>query len=362
MVRSAFMIFILCICINISFAQKRYNINVAGYFAGRTTALDSFPIGKLTHLIYCFCHLKGNNVSVANAYDSLQIQKMVSLKEKYPKLKIILSLGGWGGCRECSHVFSTKQGRKDFANSAKETLQYFKADGIDLDWEYPAIPGFPGHQYLAEDKHHFTLLVRELRKSFRKKYEISFAAGGFDQYIDSAIEWKRVARKVDRVNIMSYDLVNGFSTISGHHTPLFSTLRQKQSIDNAVNRLITAGVPSKKIIIGAAFYARFFFVKDTANNGLYDSANFYHGVSYSNLSDSISAVNGFVQLWDSVAKAPYAFNYQRKILATYDDSSSISLKVKYAMKRKLGGIMFWQLMEDKFTGGLLDVIDHVRKD
>ena len=63
-----------------------------------------------------------------------------------------------------------------------------------------------------------------------------------------------------------------------------------------------------------------------------------------------------------MAKAPYAFNYQRKILATYDDSSSISLKVKYAMKRKLGGIMFWQLMEDKFTGGLLDVIDHVRKD
>ena len=137
------------------------------------------------------------------------------------------------------------------------------------------------------------VFYKNSRKSFRKKYEISFAAGGFDQYIDSAIEWKRVARKVDRVNIMSYDLVNGFSTISGHHTPLFSTLRQKQSIDNAVNRLITAGVPSKKIIIGAAFYARFFFVKDTANNGLYDSANFYHGVSYSNLSDSISAVNGF---------------------------------------------------------------------
>jgi chitinase len=46
---------------------------------------------------------------------------------------------------------------------------------------------------------------------------------------------------------------------------------------------------------------------------------------------------------------------------TYDDSVSIALKTKYAMKRKLGGIMFWQLMDDKFSGGLLDIIDETRK-
>jgi chitinase len=155
---------------------------------------------------------------------------------------------------------------------------------------------------------------------------------------------------------MSYDLVHGFSKISGHHTPLYSTPQQKQSTDNAVNRLIEAGVPAKKIIIGAAFYARLFQVTDTGNKGLYDPASFYRGISYSRLCDSISTANGFVQYWDPVANAPFAFNSQRKIMATYDDSASIARKTKYVVQKKLGGIMFWQLMDDKFSDGLLDVI------
>src|SRR5579885_3385613 len=98
-------------------------------------------------------------------------------------------MGGWGGCRDCSPVFSTDTGRMEFANSAKELLNYFNADGIDLDWEYPVIKGFPGHAYSTDDKKNFTQLIRTLRKKLGKKYEISFAAGGFDQYIDSSVEW-----------------------------------------------------------------------------------------------------------------------------------------------------------------------------
>lgn len=362
MKRSLILFFLICIISLSSFSQKKNEINVIGYFAGRTTALDSFPVQKLTHLIFSFCHLNGSKLWVSNAADSVRIRKMVSLKEKYPYLKIILSMGGWGGCKDCSPVFSTDTGRIKFARSAKSLLEYFNADGIDLDWEYPAIAGFPGHPYSPADKKDFTLLIRTLRKTLGKKYEISFAAGGFDHYIDASIEWKKVMRKVNMVNVMSYDLVHGFSDVSGHHTPLYSTPEQKQSTDNAVNRLIAAGVPPKKIIIGAAFYARMFLVKDTTHNGLYDPASFYRGISYSRLYDSIAAGKGFVQYWDAVADAPYAFNAGRNILVTYDDSMSIRLKTEYAMKRKLGGIMFWQLTDDKFSDGLLDVIYKTKMD
>jgi GH18 family chitinase len=58
-------------------------------------------------------------------------------------LKVILSLGGWGGCKTCSEVFSTEEGRKEFAQSAKDLCEKYKTDGIDLDWEYPAIEGYP---------------------------------------------------------------------------------------------------------------------------------------------------------------------------------------------------------------------------
>ena len=68
-----------------------------------------------------------------------------------------------------------------------------------------------------------------------------------------------------------------------------------------------------------------------------------------------------MQYWDSTANAPYAFNIQRRLLATYDDSISVQLKAKYAQKKKLNGIMFWQLADDKFSGGLLNAIDRIKQ-
>ncbi|HPG12698.1 MAG TPA: glycosyl hydrolase family 18 protein, partial [Chitinophagaceae bacterium] len=251
--------------------------------------------------------------------------------------------------------------RNEFAISVKQLAAYFFSDGIDLDWEYPAIAGYPGHTYTPDDKKNFTLLIKKLRQTLGKKQEISFAAGGFDQFIDSSIEWKEVMKIADKVYIMSYDLVHGYSTVSGHHTPLYSTAQQKQSADNAVNKLIEAGVPPRKIVIGAAFYARMFKVEDTINNGLYRPGKFYRGISYSRLTDSINNNMGFVSYRDPIAMAPYAFNAERKILATYDDAQSIKDKTEYAIQNKLGGIMFWQLADDRYHNGLLDVIHNTRK-
>ncbi len=341
-------------------SQKK-ELSVIGYYAGSAERLDSFPINKLTHIIFSFGHLQGNKLSIGNARDSACIKKMVLFKKKYPGLKVILSLGGWGGCRYCSPVFSTAVGRNEFAISTKALLDYFKADGIDLDWEYPAIAGYPAHEYTNADKVNFTLLLRSLRQVLGKKKEISFAAGGFDLFIDSSIEWKKIVPLVDKINVMTYDLVHGNSTISGHHTPLYSTPEQKQSTDNAIKRLVEAGVPANKLVIGAAFYCRFFQTTGDITKGIYQPTHFLHGFRYATLYDSISPGKGFIQYWDPVAQAPYAFNNVRKILATYDDSISIRLKTKYAMDKKLDGIMFWQLAEDRTSDGLLDVIDRTKK-
>lgn len=349
-------LFVLLLLAQKAFAQVNSNMCITAYYAGPAQRLDSFPTEKLTHLIFSFGHLNGNRLHIGNAADTACIQKMVALKQKNPALKVILSLGGWGGCYTCSPVFATKQARKEFAASVKELTDYFNTDGIDLDWEYPAIAGHPGHPYAAADKKHFTMLVHSLRKALGTSKEISFAAGGFNQFIDSSVEWKKVMRLADKVYVMSYDLVHGASTQSGHHTPLYGTAAQEASANNAVNRILVKGVQANKIVIGAAFYARMFAVTDTTNKGLYRPGNFYRGISYANLYDSITTAKGFTQYWDAVAQAPYAFNPERKILVTYDDSLSVTLKTKYAIAKKLGGIMFWQLADDKYTNGLLDAI------
>jgi chitinase len=161
---------------------------------------------------------------------------------------------------------------------------------------------------------------------------------------------------------MSYDLVSGFSPVSGHHTPLYSTPDQKESADNAVQMMLAEGVPARKIVIGAAFYGRLFEVTDTINNGLFLPGKFAHGFPFSRIGDTLGIASGFVQYWDSIAHAPYAFNTQRKLLATYDDSLSVQLKTKYAIKNNLNGIMFWQLADDKFSGGLLNEIHKTKNE
>ncbi|MGN6533001.1 MAG: glycoside hydrolase family 18 protein, partial [Ginsengibacter sp.] len=176
-------------------AQSK-KIRVVGYYAGRSTMVDSFPVEKLTHILFSFAHLKGSELHIGNARDSAAIQELVKLKSRNAQLKVLISLGGWSGCATCSDVFSSKKSRKNFAKSALQLCEYFDIDGIDLDWEYPAIAGFPGHKYQPADKENFTKLIKQLRKTLGNKREISFAAGGFKQYIDSSIEWKKVMKKI----------------------------------------------------------------------------------------------------------------------------------------------------------------------
>ncbi len=345
----------LCLAINIS-AQPSSYFRVIGYFAGPTNLVDSFETDKLTHIIFCFGHLKGNRLHIGSAQDSATIKKMVLRKETNPKLKVLLSLGGWSGCKTCSDVFNSSSGRKEFAQSVKELTTYFKSDGIDLDWEYPGIKGFPGHTFREEDRTNFTALVKELRKVNGNEFEISFAAGGFTDYIEKSIAWKEVTKYVDFINVMTYDLVHGYSVTSGHHTPLYSTDQQTESTDHAVHLLLAAGVPAEQIVIGAAIYGRFFKIEEGSPVDLYKPCKFSHGFSYKHATDSLSTANGFVQYWDEKAEAPYAINKERRLLASYDNKQSIALKTKYAIDYNLGGIMFWQLIDDKFRNGLLETI------
>jgi hypothetical protein len=41
---------------------QQHPLAVIGYYAGRSTAIDSFPTRELTHIIFSFCHLKGNEL------------------------------------------------------------------------------------------------------------------------------------------------------------------------------------------------------------------------------------------------------------------------------------------------------------
>ena len=334
---------------------------VIAYYMGDGNDITHYKTDKLTHIIFSFLHLKGNQLAVDNAGDSLAITKLVALKKTNPSIKIIVSLGGWGGCKTCSEVFNTERGRLEFAESTLKLFRDYKVDGLDLDWEYPAVESLPGHHYLPEDRSNFTYLVKTLREIVGTGYEISFAAGGFKDYLTQSVEWSKVMPLVNYVNMMTYDLVNGNSKQTGHLTSLFSTPEQRESTDHAVMFLDSIGVPMQKVVIGIAFYARTFSGVDALNNGLYQKCKFSGYVNYKDFEKTFSAEAGYKQYWDNKAKAPYAYNPATKTFATFDNLRSVMEKTKYAKARNLGGVMFWELSGDKESGGLLDMIYEANK-
>ncbi|RYF94920.1 MAG: glycoside hydrolase, partial [Chitinophagaceae bacterium] len=238
----------------------------------------------------------------------------------------------------------------------KELGNYFKTDGIDLDWEYPSIKGYPGHAYSKDDKDNFTALVKTLRDTLGANQEISFAAGGLDNFLQESVDWIKLSPLVDRINLMSYDLVSGFDTITGHHTPLYSTPIQTASADHAINFLEGIGVPLNKIVIGAAFYARTWSNVPDIDHGLYQPGKFKSFISYRQFDRKQLEEKGFQFFYDETAKASYAYNSTLREFATFDDARSLQLKTAYAIKKGLNGIMFWEMTLDIPQQGLLDVI------
>lgn len=345
----------LFLLLSIRAGAQHTDYKVVAYYSGDSATLLQYDFSKITHLIYGFAHLDGmGRLGISRAKDTAVLKAFLIVKKRNPHLRTLIALGGWGGCKPCSGTFSNAGSTELFAASVNAFLHTFRLDGIDLDWEYPALPGVPGHPFTPADRPNFTRLILSLRKQLGAKKLVTFAAGGFRKYLDQSVEWSRIEKAVDFVNLMTYDLVHGYSERTGHQSSLYSALPGAESVDSCVHFFRKVHFPLQKIVIGVPFYVRAFQVGSTANNGLFQPARFLYMRGYRRYADSLSAANGFTRYWDNRAKAPYWFHPARRIFITGDDPQSLRYKVAYIRQNKLGGVMFWELFYDTFKNGLLD--------
>src|SRR5262245_10544074 len=106
--------------------------------------------------------------------------QLLKLKQKYPHLKVLLSIGGWTWSTFYSNA-ALPENRAAFVASCldifiKGNLPILDGgsggpasaagvfDGFDLDWEWPSSEGEPGNVIRPEDKVNFTALLAEFRK------------------------------------------------------------------------------------------------------------------------------------------------------------------------------------------------------
>ena len=84
------------------------------------------------------------------------------MKDRFPHLKVLVSVGGWGA-DGFSDAALTDATRSLFARSVAKFMRNNRLDGIDIDWEYPCSSG-GGIKSRPEDRENFSLLLEALRR------------------------------------------------------------------------------------------------------------------------------------------------------------------------------------------------------
>ena len=359
---------------------------MAYYVAEKDYRPETLPLEKLTHIIFSFTEVLDGEMKFKHEGSSEKLHQLVAQKETHPHLKVMIACGGWGGCEGFSAMAETKESRKKFVDSTIEFVEEYQLDGVDIDWEYPGLPG-AGNPHGPQDTPNFTFLMKELREAMDatgKELILTFASAGWERYYDH-IETLEVMKYVDFMNIMTYDFVGGSTPVTAHHTNLgwikwedlegtamMDMIKKYQermkdkaikwnprSAEYIIDYCLKLGVKPEQIVIGAAFYGRAWKGVPPENKGLYQPNKGVHTgwSAYRNIRENYENKNGFVRYWDSVAKAPYLYSETDSIFISYDDTASVKLKVRYAIENNLGGIMFWQLGNDtREENSLLDAI------
>jgi len=357
--------FILCAIFNSLFfchtaiAQHKQKYVVIGYASGHPIDTAMINPMRLTHLNYAFVSCQHNRAVLSNpANDTLNFKYLVSLKKRNPDLKILISIGGWGGCRYFSDAALTDTSRDAFAASAVDIVSRYHLDGVDIDWEYPDDIG-ANNIFRPVDKYNYTLLFKAIRKRLdsvttinHHPYQLTAAVGGFKRFLLQT-DMGEAQKYLDYVSLMTYDYSQDSLHMAIHHTNLYPskkyTLPAQNSVYQSVIDFEAAGVPASKLVIGIAFYGRGEGVVAGSQNGIGEKMSDIrvHGGGYTYLKDSLVNKKGYTYYQDNDAKAPYLFNSEKLEFITFDDEWSVENKCKFVKKYHLAGAMFWDYNSDR---------------
>lgn len=241
------------------------------------------------------------------------------MKQKHPKVKTLISVGGWTWSGRFSDVALTDASRKKFAASCAAFAETYGFDGVDIDWEYPVGGGLPANTYRPEDKQNYTLLLGALREALGPTKLLSIAAPVGPSIIEH-LEPAAIAKHVDWINVMSYDFNGPWGDKTGYNAPLYASDNDTSpagfNIDAAISAYLAAGVPSAKLTLGAPFYGRGFAGVGAANQGLFQT---FTGPSTGTWEAGVLDWHDIAQnylptwtrIWDDKARVPRLSNASR---------------------------------------------------
>src|SRR5687768_12396509 len=373
-----------------SAAPGAQTIRVVGYLASwgvrsKGTRIAQLPAKDLTHIFYAFgkigndgrvilgdrCADIGVCASGSPVDSGGNFAELARLKQRYPHLKLLVSIGGWTGSGKFSDAALTDSSRRLFTESAIDVFIRQRAglfDGLDIDWEFPVAGGMKGNVERPVDKENFTLLLAELRRQLdaqgaidRRHYELAIAASARPSEIAN-LEIGRIVPLLDFINVMTYDYHSG-SRRTGFNSPLYAAKGEPMpglNVDVTMRAFLDAGVPGSKLLVGIPFYGRAYGGVPNVNRGLFqpvagrpenwrDRDGDWNVLSRTRLRDP-----KYVRHWESSARVPWLYESTSGTWVSYDDPQSVREKVRYVRERGLGGVVIWELGGD--DGSLMRAI------
>lgn len=382
---------------------------------GRKFSVDMIPAYNLTHIIYGFvpiCGGDGINDSlkeIEGSFAALQrscsgredfkvslhdpfaaVQKsqngqtysdpykgnfgqLMALKQAYPDLKILPSIGGWT-LSDPFFFFGDAAKRKTFVDSVEEFIRTWKFfDGVDIDWEYPGGQGAnPALGNAATDGETYRLLMRDLRamldeveQDTGREYELTSAIGAGSDKIED-VDYLDVQQYMDYFFVMTYDFYGAFSLDTlGHQTALYAPAWRPDTdytTHNGVQGMLAKGVDPGKLVVGAAMYGRGWtgvngwtgsdHMTGTATGAV--AGTWEAGVvDYRDIVARL-ATGEWEEYYDETAEAPYMFKPGTGDLITYDNRRSVLAKGAYVQSKGLAGLFSWEIDAD--NGDILNAM------
>jgi len=382
----------------IALAQSTHP-QLIGYYAERHAARGDYPLKQLatngaadllTQLDYAFgkvsqsrCQLLDPELELKRAFSADQsvdgssdstdpnqlrgtFHQLQQLKKQFPKLKILISLGGWVNSEGFSDAAQPAHVR-DFARSCIDL--YIRGnfapgirapgifDGIDVDWEYPVdggmIPGRP------EDTKNLNAMAAEFRRQLDavRPGLLLTAAIPATQVDYKYFDLKTLTRHVNYINVMAYDMHWNGEKITNLHSALFhdpaDPSKPPAYAAYAVENFLRAGVSARKIILGVPFYGNGWTGVGNANHGLYQPAKDASKSPPEYRSLKTLPENADRQFYSKVATCSIWNNGE---FFSYDCPQALQLKRQYVRQHGLAGLMFWEMGQDTSDAELLKVL------